>query len=166
MKDADRDNLIFELIKRRYDSEIARTNNLDGKANNLIGFTTIVVGLLLGAGSFNISTLASANNLLVFYFVGIGALLLTVGLSLTAHKVRSWIVVPNVQTLIGKYATKEYSEVLQRNAGEMAKAVVYSEINNNNKARLIGWSWYSLISGLSVMFIFMLVYTLSKLVVQ
>ena len=42
--------VIFELIKRRFDNEGERTNSLDGKAGNFVGFVSVVVGLLLGGG--------------------------------------------------------------------------------------------------------------------
>jgi hypothetical protein len=40
----DKDDLIFELIKRRYDSISQNVNALDTKAASLIGFVSIVVG--------------------------------------------------------------------------------------------------------------------------
>jgi hypothetical protein len=156
--DIKRDDLIFDLIKRRFDSEIERRNNLDGKASNLIGFISIVVGLLLSTGTIEIATLKLELSLLVFYFVGIGLLLISIGLALCSFRVRSWIVVPNVQTLINKYTNVDFGEVLKRIAGEMAKAVIYSEKQNDDKAKLIEWSWYLLISGLTVMFIFIISY--------
>ncbi len=52
--DPQRDVLIFELIKRRLDNEWRRINDLDSKANNLVGFVSVVISLLLGAGNFRI----------------------------------------------------------------------------------------------------------------
>ena len=49
--DIKRDDLIFDLIKRRFDSETDRLNNLDSKASSLVGFVSIVVSLVLGGGS-------------------------------------------------------------------------------------------------------------------
>jgi|SoiMethySBSTD1v2_1073268.scaffolds.fasta_scaffold2381454_1 hypothetical protein len=58
MSDADdkrlndkRDELIFDLIKRRFDGEIDRANKLDSKAGSMVGFVSVVVGLTLGGGS-------------------------------------------------------------------------------------------------------------------
>jgi hypothetical protein len=164
-KDQKRDSLIFELIRKRFDDEKERTNNLDSKAHNLVGYTSLVVGLLLGGGSvlsggeiFK-STILSSNIFTLIYFVGISFLLISIGFALTALKVRRWIVVPNVQTLIDDYTLLPYSEVLQRNAGEMAKAVGNSEKRNNSKARLIEWSWYFLIAGLTVVFTSVIFFT-------
>ncbi len=59
----------------------------------------------------------------------------------------------------GKYTSLPYSEVLQRNAGEMRKAVERAEVQNEQKAKLIELSWYLLISGLALVFIFLLLST-------
>jgi len=61
--------------------------------------------------------------------------------------------------LISDYVTLPYTEVLQRNAGEMAKAVIKTEEQNNNKAKLIEWSWYLLIAGLSIVFASVIVFS-------
>ena len=70
--------------------------------------------------------------------------------------------VPNVQTLIDKYTNIEYEEILRRTAGEMKKAVLSLEKNNNEKAKFITLSWYSLICGLSILFIFIIVFFMSN----
>lgn len=167
--DQARDNLIFDLIKRRFDAEGERTSSLDGKAGNLVGYVSVVVGLLLGGGGlfsggaiFKSSLLVSSShgNSLI-YFIGVALLLGSIGLSLTALKVRRWITVPNVQTLISDYITLPYSEVLQRNAVEMANAVSNAEKQNNSKGKLIEWSWYLLISGLSIVFAAVLILSIS-----
>jgi hypothetical protein len=38
-------------VNRRYDSELARSRDLDGKAHNSVGYISVIVGLLLGSGS-------------------------------------------------------------------------------------------------------------------
>lgn len=157
-EEQERDKLLFELIKRRLDNEGQRTNDLDNKASNLIGFTSVVVGILLGAGTFKLSSLLSAPGLSVLYFIGIGILLLSVVLALGGFKVRSWSDVPDVLYVIKEYTKLRYDEVLQRNAGEMAKVVSDSENKNNRKAHLINYSWYFLIAGLSLVFIFVIAF--------
>ena len=96
-----RDSLIFDLIKRRFDSESDRTKNLDDKAGNLVGFVSVLVGLLLGAGSIlsggeilKSSILISSLGLNLPYFVGVASLLTSIGCALIALKIRRWITVP------------------------------------------------------------------------
>jgi hypothetical protein len=153
-----RDEFIFELIRKRMDDEFERINNLDNKANNIIGFTSLIVGILVGIGTLEIFKIELYYSFI--YLIGIGILLTSILYSLWAFKMRKWTVVPKVQTLIAKYTTLEYEEVLKRNAGEMAKAVLILEKNNDEKAKFLILSWYSLISGLSVLFIFIIVYFL------
>ena len=155
-----RNDLIFDLIKRRFDSEIERTNNLDGKASSLVGFISIVVGLVLGNGSllsgadtFDLNILLSNYIIAIFYFVGVAFLLLSVGSALVALKIRRWSTVPNVETLINEYTDKAYEEVLKRNAGEMAKAVIESQNQNENKAKFVKLSWNFLLVGLIIVFL-------------
>lgn len=153
-----RDDLIFQLISQRLNGEGARSNGLDNKAGNLIGFTSVVIGLLLGSITLKFTILVE-NPILSFpYFLGIGVLLLSICFSLMVIKVRSWTVVPNVKYLLKNYTTVPYSEVLRRNAGTMADAVEKAESHNANKARYIEFSWYSLLSGLILVFVFMILY--------
>lgn len=157
--DKARDDLIFDLIKGRVETELKRTNNLDSKAGSLVGFVSILTGLLLGGGSVLLG--GQVNNLRLdladfksdLYFFGVALLLVSIGLSLFALRVRRWIAVPNVTTLIEQYTELSYEEVLKRNAGEMAKSVTDSEKQNNAKASFLEYSWALLISGLIITFI-------------
>jgi MFS family permease len=157
--DDDRDELIFELIKRRLDDESARTDNLDGKASNLIGFVSVVVGLLLGTGTFTLPVIADNFSYSIPYFGSIVLLLVSIVIGLFAFRVRQWIVVPDVNYLLEEYTSKPFSEVLKPNAVEMANAVSDAEKKNGSKADLINWSWYFLIAGLALMLVFLLIYT-------
>jgi hypothetical protein len=47
--------MILEFIKRRYDAEIEKITNLDGKANNLIGFVEILIKPLLYLKTINLT---------------------------------------------------------------------------------------------------------------
>lgn len=155
-----RDEFIFELIRTRMDNEFERSDNLDNKANNIIGFTSLIVGILVGIGTLD--TFKTELHYSFIYLIGIGILLTSILFSLWAFKIRKWIMVPQVQTLLAKYTNVEYEEVLRRNAGEMAKAVMISEKNNYKKAKFLTLSWYFLISGLSILFIFIIVFFFTK----
>jgi uncharacterized BrkB/YihY/UPF0761 family membrane protein len=119
--DAKRDELIFELIKRRFDQEIQRTQNLDQKAGTMVGFVSVLVGLLLGSGSLlgddnTLSSIFKSNEVIKFtYFGGIAMLLVSVGFSMIALKVRKWQTVPNVQILISEFVhlAAKFSKQLQ-----------------------------------------------------
>jgi hypothetical protein len=161
-----RDQLIFELIKRRLDNERQRINDLDAKANNLVGFVSVVVSILLGSALFELRSLSSNLSISLLFFVGMGGLLLSIVLALAGFRIRRWRDVPEVQYLIERYTTLPYDEVLKRNAGEMANAVKHAEVQNNRKAQLISWSWYFLIAGLSLVVLFIILFTASGVDVQ
>ena len=44
----------FKLVKRLYDEGFKTKRVLDDKGSNLIGYITIVTGLLIGLGTFSI----------------------------------------------------------------------------------------------------------------
>jgi hypothetical protein len=67
----DRDDLIFELMRKRYDYVLQNINALDTKAASLIGFVSIVVGLMVGGETFRVSTIITSHTLYVPYFISI-----------------------------------------------------------------------------------------------
>ena len=137
-------------------------NNLDEKAGKLIGFTSIVVSILLGEGAFK-SLPTLRNDILspipIIYFAGIAPLLLSIGFALKGYRLRNWPVVPEVDPLLKKYYNKKSIDIIRTISVEMAKAVNYSKQQNEDKARVIEISWYLLIAGLVVVFIFVIVYS-------
>jgi len=97
---------------------------------------------------------ASSIPLASFFTTSSQSIFLSAGttciiVALTGSKVRKWSDVPNIQYLIKRYTTLPYDEVLKRNAGEMANAVMQIENQNNYKSRPVKWSWYLLIIGLT-----------------
>jgi hypothetical protein len=160
--DTDRDNLIFDLIKRRYDNEWQRINNLDSKANNLVGYISLVTGFLLGSATFAMSSALICRPVLSsVYFSGIGILIVSIVLALLASKVRMWPNVPNVKFLLESYTAEPYDVVLKTNAATMAEAISEIEVQNNKKALYISRCWYFLIGGLVLVLIFVILFTLS-----
>lgn len=60
----------LDLVQKRYDHEWDRARDLDGKAGHLLGYVTIITGLILGLGAFSI-----VERLFIPYFAGIASLL-------------------------------------------------------------------------------------------
>lgn len=154
-----RDELILDLIKRRYDSELDRIKSLDNKAGSLIGFVSVVIGLLVGVGTFTILDKLSKTEFSILYFVGIGLLLLSIGLSLGAIKIRRFEFAPNVVNLKNHYFNDRYRSVIRANAGTMAEKVTHMEKTNNDKGELINWSWYFLLAGLGLVLVFVVIFS-------
>lgn len=160
--DTTRDNLIYDLIKRRYDSEWQRINNLDGKANSLVGYISLVTGFLLGSATFAMSSALICRPLLSsVYFCGIAVLIASIVLALLATRVRIWPNVPNVKVLLESYTTQPYDVVLKTNAATMAEAISEIEVQNNEKATYINRCWYFLIGGLILVLVFVILFTVT-----
>jgi hypothetical protein len=159
----ERDELIFDLIKRRYDGEIQRWDGLDSKAGNLIGFFSIVTSLTLAAGSFNLQGVLSDAYILTGFFAGIGMLLISIVFSLLCFRVRETIFIPNTDELLSKYGhgTVTYRETLRIMCGEMSDAVVILENVNNDKANWIRYSWTMFVIALGYLFILFILFTLT-----
>lgn len=163
-RDTKRDELIFDLIKRRYDSELNRLTALDGKAGNIIGFVSVVIGLLVGVGMLEVPGKLSKLEYFIVYLIGIGFILLSIILSLYALRIRRWNFVPNVLTLRRKYFDVPYRLALRKNATTMAQATENIEKENNSKARAIQKGWFFLIGGLTIIFMFLIISTTAELI--
>lgn len=73
-----KEELLLDIVKRRYDAELQRTKDLDTKAGNLIGYVTIVTGLIVGLGTFSILEKLSFPQYYIPYLLGVGALLFSI----------------------------------------------------------------------------------------
>jgi hypothetical protein len=158
-KNFKKNEFLFDLIKRKYDSELARTSDIDGKAHNSVGYVSVIVGLLLGSGSLLTGGAILKTTLFteqpiqtVVYFGGIALLLLSIGFALHALKLRKWPSVPNVETLINTFKDMEHIAILQVIGGSMKNAVTEIEQKNDSKASHIQTSSRLLIFGLILVF--------------
>jgi phosphotransferase system glucose/maltose/N-acetylglucosamine-specific IIC component len=156
-----RDDLIFELIKRRYDGVLTDINSLDTKSASLIGFVSVVAGLIIGGGTFDISAIAKSYAFYIPYFLAIGFLIASILFGLKAFRQRNHPVVPNVEVLLKNYTKPNvlYSHVLQASGSEMVKAIRLIEKSNRQKADDINRSWVLLIIGLVIVFVFLMIFT-------
>jgi len=121
----DKDDLIFELIKRRYDGVLQNINALDTKAASLIGFVAVVVGLIVGGSTFDFSKIAKSFALYIPYFASVVLLLGSIYFGLKALKEkRNFLIAPDVNILLGRYAKSDvsYSRVLQTTGRAMVDA--------------------------------------------
>jgi len=149
-----RDELIFDLVKRRYDEERQRTKDLDSKADMLAGFTSIVLSLLIGAGALQLLNLIIDNQLIgIPYFVGVGILLASVISNLMAVRTKPWYVVPDTEDLLSFFITRSYKETLRTNASEMSQSIEDTHMQNEKKVVWIRIGWYLLVAGLSIFFV-------------
>jgi len=161
-KDSDefkKGEMAFDLIKRRYDSEITRISDLDGKAGTQIGFISIVLSLLIGVGTFDFLDKLTVPKFFLPYFIGIGLLLLSFVFSLLSVKVREWTFAPDTDKLFNEGFNPPFHawNIMLRTSKAMNDAVIDIETKNNKKAKNIARSWYFLIGGLAGIIIYVIV---------
>lgn len=153
--DEDRDDLIFELIKKRYDDEWERSRAIDNKAGSLIGFVSIAVSFLLGTSSLGFFDFKNLNPVLAaFFIVGIGIMIGSIVKALYAFKVQEWDAAPNTSRLLTYYISRPYGETLKEIAGTMGEVISDMTPKINQKAKHLKGAWCILIVGLGFIFLF------------
>jgi hypothetical protein len=160
-EDTRKDELIFELGKRRYDHELQRTKDLDDKAAGLIGYVTIVTGLLVGLGTFGILEKLSKPEYYIPYFGGIGLLLFSIISSLMSIRLTKWDVVPKFEDLQSVINNQDYKyrTIMRRIFLAMSDAVNNNRKNNNEKVKWTKISWFCLIGGLVLVLVYVIIFT-------
>lgn len=140
-----------------------KISSLDSKAASLIGFVSVVVGLIVGGSSFKFSIIASQWYISIPYFFGVGSLLFSIFMGLKAFKDRNWRVAPDVVDLLltKTFPNIPYSEVLQQSGAAMVIAIQEAMRKNRQRADDINRSWLALITGLVAVFAFLLIFVIS-----
>lgn len=148
--DEEKFKMLLDLVQKRYDLEIERLNNFESKANNLTGYISLIVGLLVGLGSFEMAEKMDKPHFFIPYFIGIVLLLTSFVFSLYASKIRTGDFFLNTQAMIEKYTDLEiaYLTALSRILGTVTKLSSNIAKLNEKKANNIDKSWYFLIGGL------------------
>ncbi len=155
-EDTKKDEIIFELVKKLYDEIYETKRVLDDKGSNLIGYITIVTGLLVGLGTFNISDKLSLPQYYLPYFVGVGLLLGTIVFSMLSVKVKGYSSVPIVPDLrkVLEDDNWKHRTIMRQYIIAAMKAIETNDIRNKRKAFWISISWWCLIGGLVLITIY------------
>jgi hypothetical protein len=159
-EDKERDQLIFDLIKRRYDHELEVNNSYGTKASSLVGFVSILIGLLFVSGTFELSVIMANPTLLIPYFVGTACLIGSIIFGLLAFKIRRFIIVPDITHLLTYHSDAPYLEVLRKIGATMQEALADIEEKNAEKSKYISISWYFLMGGILILFGFLILYAI------
>jgi hypothetical protein len=151
-----KEEVLLDLVKRLYDAEWQRTKDLDSKAGSLIGYVTIVTGLIIGLGTFSILDKLSLPVFYVPYFIGISALLLSIVISLFAIKVTTWEFSPRIEDLEEYYKDPKrvYKSVIVTVLFHISQAVKINFNINQSKATRISLSWICLVIGIGSMVVY------------
>ncbi len=156
-----RDQLIYELINDRFRLEWQRTNDLDGKASNIVGFVGIIITLQAGLGIFLLKEIPKTFE---FYFIfsvlflsSIIFLICSILCGLKACYIKKWGVVPDPEHLIEKYAKEDRNriDILRIVSQEISDTVKKNETANEDKATFIRYGFMFLVLGIAMVIMFM-----------
>lgn len=95
--------IIHNAAKDRYKFEIERIKLLDDKANNLVGVSSVLAALISGFAvlSVKLSNPTIAEAVAFFLFLAcLGLLVASLGFSMKAYQIRSYVIVPDTPSLI------------------------------------------------------------------
>jgi len=102
-----RDKLIYEIIVDRFEQEKKRANDLDSKANSVIGFAGILTTLTVG-----ISELPPETQYKNLFLVPMTIFIFSAIFGLFAYWLTSYSAI-NPESLIREYANRTETEVLR-----------------------------------------------------
>lgn len=146
----EKEETLLELVKRRYDEEWQRIKDLDSKAGNLIGFSSIITGLTIGVGTLGLCGMLLTSEEIFFYFLGVSSLLGSVLLTIIATRVMRWDSAPEsdwIKNVLNNTGL-DYEWVLAQNIIRMGKVVKDLEKKCDSKAKIIQCSSIALFIGL------------------
>jgi hypothetical protein len=157
------DELIYDLVKARYNDALNHWNSLDNKASNLIGYVTIVTGLLVGIGTFDMFDKINLPILYILFFIGLVFLVLSITTSLITVKIRFYYVVPSAEEIEMIFNKNwKYRTIVRQTFIAMVDSLKRIDIHNNSKVFWLGWSWYFLVAGILTLVIFLIMFTLLR----
>lgn len=155
--------MIFDLITSRHQREFERSNILDKKASQIIGFVGIIFSLFVGFYAFLIKELAGNEKVLFFYsnwriilVIGIFSLALSILCSLKTMHVKRFFDVPATDVLINEYAKaeKDIPTILRDVGTEISNAVIDNQKINDYKADFMKYSVISFAFGMFLIMVF------------
>ena len=146
--------IIFEILKRRYDSAIERRHFLDDKASNLIVYVTIITAIIIiiGLGTFVILEKITNEVVYILYFTGIGSLILSLIFSLLVIRTKKFKADSNIENLKEYFQQDNnrwiYEQIIIRHIDIMFDSIPILDNENIKKTNLIQLSWTLLVGGI------------------
>jgi hypothetical protein len=143
-----------------------RIERVDSNAGNLIGYVTVITGLIVGLGPLDLLSKALMTYSAIAYFIGLGFLLGSAISALLATRVRTWHLSPTVEWCLKWIQDPELSSskgfdhlsVLQRSAIEIGDAVNHNFDVNQRKALWLIIAWILLVIGIGALVAFLGIY--------
>lgn len=161
-----KEETVLELVQRRYDEELERAAAIDGKAANLIGYVSVITGLIIGLGTLDLldKTLTIGQSLA--YYLGLAFLVGSSISALLATSVRTWKFSPEVDWAL-KWITRpdlssdkgfDRRTVLIGAATSIGNSAKENFKQNQKKAFWLKVAWMLLVVGIVILIVFLAIY--------
>lgn len=147
-----RDALIYSVVIERHRLEWQRTNDLNGKASSLAGFSGVMATLHSGIVRLLFPELSTSNARAYVAMAPLFLLGLAFFFALGAYWIKTWEAI-DPSTLIEDYKDKEYEVVLRRVAATTSEMTMKNRGINNNKVKFLKLSLVTLALGVVSMFV-------------
>ena len=145
----EKNKLIFESVVRRYEQELERTDDLDSKASNIIGFIGVLAGIVSGFGAFTLKFPTNTAEIIVLslFIASLVFLFSSFIIGLKAYFPKRFTVIPDPYFLIGKYENTKQEQIIRNLSDNYAVAVEDNMMANDGKCTNIKHSvWFLFIS--------------------
>jgi hypothetical protein len=150
----ERDKLIYDCIKNRYNFEWDRFKILDGKASGIISFVGIILALQGGIGATLLKDTLRTGALFItminIFILSVICLTFSIICGLRAYFLQKWIYIPEVHNFINECAVKDKSrvDILRVITQSLSRAIESNKKDTNKKARFIEYGFAFLAVGL------------------
>jgi len=138
----ERDKLIYEIVCERYKLERQRTNDIDSKASNVVGFAGILA--TLNAGIIGLFPESSYKYVLLLPLIPLG---LSIAFGLWAYWIEKFEAI-NPTVLIEKYKDKPSTEVLRRFVATTSEMTMINYAINWRKVKSLFRALSTLFTGI------------------
>jgi len=151
--------ILHNAAKDRYEFEIDRIRLLDDKANNLVSISSILAALVSG---FAILSAKESDptffevSLFSIFLVCLIFLISTLGLSIKAYQIRSYIIVPDIPNLIVDCEKMKPDKIFETLYINYAIATHENETKNENKVSYVKMASWLLLGAITLFAAFVL----------
>lgn len=139
-----RDELIYEVIVDRYHQELQRTSDLDSKANNVTGFSGILITLIATIAAYLLK-----GHYPLLFLIPLIILIISAIFGLLAYRVKTYSAI-EPKEFIKEYYDKPKTKVLQDYTATIAQNTMDNHNVHEEKANLIKWAFIFLVLAISL----------------
>lgn len=145
-EESKRDKLIYEIIVNRYDQEWKRTNDLDSKANSVIGFAGLLAALTAG-----ITELLPECHYKYLFLIPLTIFVFSAISGLWAYWITDFIAI-NPDAMIQTYSEKTETEVLRTFVATTSEITMLNYSFNQGKLKRIYAAFLLLVLAIGLFF--------------